>query len=368
VPPCSQLVLPSGRRRARRLLRLIRAMWYDTSALLREFRRPLLILFTALFGGGLLYQQLMIAYGYPDESIPPYINMPYVMLALMVLESPVDLPTEPPLMAFWYALPLVAIYVVGRGASDFVRLFFIRNERRDAWEEAVASTYRNHVIVLGVGHVGLRVIRILTAMGFDVVSIDKENTPEVDAELRRRGVPCILGDGRLPTVLEKAGLRYAQAFIVCTSSDYVHLEAIMHARDMNPDIRIVARMWDDQFSNQLRRFMGVQVVLSASELAAPAFAGMAVGIEVAQTLRIHNQEFSMIRLTVQSGSFLDGETIHDLQTHYDLDIVLHGRGDQVEVHPADAIRVQSGDTLVVFARHDRIVDVVARNRPGKNGA
>src|SRR5262249_18046891 len=152
------------------------------------------------------------------------IDLPYMMLGLMLLQAPTDIPPQPELIVFWYVLPAVAVYIVGRGVSDFVRLFFNRNERRAAWEEAVASTYRNHVIVMGVGHVGLRVTRTLVAMGFEVVGIDQTVKPEVEKELSDLGVPLIIADGRSPEVLEKAGLRLAQSFIACTSSDQTNLE------------------------------------------------------------------------------------------------------------------------------------------------
>jgi Trk K+ transport system NAD-binding subunit len=285
-----------------------------------------------------------------------------MMVQLMVLESPTQMPPEPYLVIFWYVMPLVFVYVVGRGAVDFVRLFFNRSERRDAWEEAVASTYRNHVIVLGVGHVGLRVTRTLAQMGFDVVGVDQKTKPEVEEELSQLGVPLIVADARVPATLETAGLRVAQALIVCTANDQTNLEITMRARDMNPTIRIVVRMWDNQFAQQLERFMGVQAVLSASDLAAPAFAGAAVGIEIAQTMHIKGMDYSMIRLQVEPGSFLEGGTIGQLQATNDMDIVLHGRQESLEVQPPSDTHVQGGDMLVIFARHDRIIDIVTRNR------
>jgi Trk K+ transport system NAD-binding subunit len=70
----------------------------------------------------------------------------------------------------------------------------------------------------------------------------------------------------------------------------------------------------------------------------------------------------MIRLEVEPGSFLDGGTIGQLQDANNMDIVLHGRNGAVEVQPDSGLVVQGGDTLVMFARHDKIVDIVARNR------
>ncbi len=358
--PSARLVLPQGRRRHTRLLRIIRAVWRDTSALWREFRWPILAFLVTAFGGGWLYGELLALAGHPR---PPYVELPYYILRMMVFEPPTaEAPDELYIIAFWYLMPVVALLIIGRGAADFVRLFFDRSERRNAWEEAVASTYRNHIIILGVGHVGLRVARTLVGMGFDLVAIDRNLDTEVDDELAQMGVPIIHQDGRSPLCLETAGLRQAQAFIACTASDQTNLEVIMRVREMNPNIRIVARMWDETFSRQMKQFMGVSAVHSASELAAPAFAGAAVGIELTQTLHINGVDYSMIRLHVEGGSFLDGGTVGELQDANDMDIVLHGRDGQVEVQPHNDVRVHGGDVLVIFARHDRVIDIVERNR------
>ena len=357
--PHVQLVLPSGQRRRIRFARMLRALWRDSSALWSEFRRPILIFLIATLGGGWLYGELLVQAGYPRL---PYIDLPYLMLTMMVLETATEIPPEPYLILFWYLMPAIAVYVIGRGAVDFVRLFFNRGERRRAWEEAVASTYRNHVVVLGVGHVGLRVIRTLAQMGFEVVAINLTLTEDLDNELSILGVPSVIGDGRLSTTLEKAGVQYARALVIATSDDYLNLEVMLRAREFNPNVRIVVRMWDAQFASQLHRFMGVEAVLSASDLSAPAFAGAAVGIEIAQTLRIQGIDYSMIRLTVERGSFLEGATVDRLQDRYQMDIVLHETAGDVQVHPNGSIQISAGDTVVLFAKHSQIVDIVSRNR------
>jgi voltage-gated potassium channel len=339
---------------------MVRAIWHDSAALLAEFRLPLFTFMVATLGGGWLYGE--IYYMELGERIA-YVDLPWMMVALMVLEPVHDVPEQSSLMVFWYLMPTLAIYVIGQGAIDFWHLFFDRSNRRDAWEEAVASTYRNHVIIVGLGHVGERVMQTLIAMGFDVIGIEQNLTAELDTHLNKSGVPCIIGDGRSRDTLEKAGIRRAASLIVCTSNDHMNLEMIMRARDMQPDIRIVARMFDPQFSKQLNRFLGVQATLSSSELSAPAFAGAAVGIEITQTLTIAGVEYSMIKLIVEAGSILDGTEIDELQQDYDMDIVLHGHGDDMNVHPSGDICVATGDTLVIFAEHNRVMEIVSRNRP-----
>ncbi len=355
--PHSHLVVPAGRRRTTRTLR---AMWRDTSALWQEFRRPILAFLIAILGGGWLYGELLVVAGYPRV---PYVDLPYMMIALMILESFAEIPPEPYLIAFWYAMPLIALYVVGQGVTDFVRLFFNRDERRSAWEEAVASTYRNHIIVLGIGHVGTRVIRALVEMGSEVIAVDLEPDDALNAELDALHVPLILGDGRSPVTLEKAGLRHAQALIVCTANDFLNLEMCVRAREMNPAMRLVVRMWDSQLSNHLKKSLDAET-LSASDLSAPAFAGMAVGVDIAPMMHVRDTAYSLIRLQIEPGSFMDGSTINTLEDENDMDIVMHERSDQVEVHPAGDLAVRAGDTLVIFARHTHIMQIVARNRRG----
>ncbi|MEO0562908.1 MAG: TrkA family potassium uptake protein [Chloroflexota bacterium] len=363
--PYSQILLPKGRSRRVRFTRMFRAIWHDTSALLIEFRLPLITFILAVFGGGWPYGEV---YYYELGERIAYVDLPWMMLALMLLEPVHDVPEQISLMIFWYTMPVLAIYVIGQGAVDFGRLFFNRSSRRDAWEEAVASTYRNHVIIVGLGHVGERVMLTLVTMGFDVIGIEDELPPELDRRMNSLGVPCIVGDGRIPDVLEKAGIRRASSLIACTSNDHANLEVIMRARDMHPDLRIVARMFDPQFSNQLHRFLGVEATLSSSDLSAPAFAGAAVGIEITQTLNIAGKEYSMIKLIVEEGSILDGLTIDALQDQYDMDIVLHGHDEVMNVHPSGDICVAPGETLVIFAEHTRVMEIVSKNRPGLGAA
>lgn len=354
----TQLIGNSHIRTTSRWRRNLRAGWHDTQALLREFRWPLVAIFVSLFIGGWVYGELMVVAGY--ERLP-YVDLPYIMLALMVLETPIDLPRETYLIMFWYLQPIIGVYIVGRGAVDFFRLFFNRNERRNAWELAVASTYRNHVIMIGVGHVGLRVCRTLTQMGFELVAVDHELEMEAEEELSQLHIPVIRGDARQSLILRDAGLAHAQACIICTSDDHINLEVTMRVRDLNEQVRIVTRMWDGRFAEQLKRFLNVEV-LSASDLAAPAFAGTAVGIDIAQTVKVGGDDYSMIRLIVTPGSFMDGRTIDFLQDDENMDIVLHGRPDEpAVVHPPGDIVVSGRDTLVLFAHHSKITTIVARN-------
>ena len=323
-----------------------------------EFRVPIVGFVLLTMVGGL-------AYGEVYEALRgvtiPLIDRPYVILQLMILEAPEAVPPEAALAAFWYLVPLGFVMLVGLGAADFIDLVFNRDERRNPWTEALALTYRNHVIVFGAGHVGQRVIRDLVAMDLDVVAIDNSPSATAKKRLGEMGVPIIRGDGRLPETLEKARLSRALAFVACTGKDQANMEAIMKVRHGHPEIRIVSRMWDHQFAEQLEKFLEVDSVLSSADLAAPAFAGAAVGVDITQTLEIEGVPYSTMRLTVTEGSFLAGSTVGDLQTEHEMDIVLVDAAGTPAIQPSRSLEVKVGDSVVFFARHDRVLEVLSLN-------
>ena len=347
-----RLVMPRGRRG------MLRAIWRDTNVLWNEFRRPILAFLIATLLGGWLYGELLVIAGYPRMA---YVDLPYFMITLMVLNPLSDPPPEPYLMVFWYLLPVIAIYIIGRGASDFIRLFFDRTGRRSAWEEAVVSTYRKHIIVLGIGHIGLRVLNALASMNIEAVALDLRRDERLEAELTRLRIPLIAGDGRSRAALEQAGLAHARALIICTSDDFLNLEVCVRAREINPNVRIVVRMWDNEFANHLKNTLNVETI-SSSDFAAPAFASKALGVDIAPTFQIQHSEYSLLRMQVEPGSQLVGKSIDTIQREHDIDIVLHERAAQVDVHPSGEITVQVGDNLVIFVRHAQITDILALNR------
>ena len=319
---------------------------------------PILGFLFLLLAGGLVYGEVYEAL---RGVAMPLVERPYVILQLMILEAPEEVPPELALVVFWYLVPLGSLILFGLGAADFIDLVFNRDDRRNPWAEALALTYRNHVIVLGAGHVGQRVIRDLVAMDLEVVAIDNSPSAMAKKRLGEMGVPIIQADGRLPETLEKARLSKALAFVACTGKDQANMEAIMKVRYGQPDIRIVGRMWDHQFAEQLERFLEVDSVLSSADLAAPAFAGAAIGVDITQTLQIDGVAYSTLRLTVGEGSFLAGNTVGHLQTEHEMDIVLVDHAGVPSVQPSRDLEVSVGDSVVFFARHDRVLEVLSLN-------
>lgn len=359
----SRLATASKRRRLREwLVRRVRATQHHIEALLREFGGPLLGFVAITVVGGWAYGEL---YSEARGIHIPHYDRPYVMLQLMVLEAPETVPPEWYLAAFWYVMPVALIVLVGLGAADFVELFFNRaDDDRDRWEEALAMTYRNHAIVVGVGHVGLRVVRDLRDMGEEVVVVDLDPHPEAVETLQRFKVPVVRGDARMASVLERASLGQAEVLVACTGNDHRNMEAIMKARELNPGARMVARIWDRSLGEHMERYGMADQVLSAADLSAPAFAGAALGIDISQTVEVEGVEYSSLSLTAGTDSFLTRDPVGVIERDNDIEISLVAHEGEVSVDPGPETRIVAGDRVVLFARHSRVLEVVTRNRRG----
>jgi len=284
------------------------------------------------------------------------------MMTLQASPPPVGTPAL--MVMFWYLMPFFGLFVLGQIVT-FIQLFFDRSGREAAWQEAVASTMKDHTIVIGLGHVGLGVVRSLIDLQAPVVAVNNGFDSHTAQALREMNVVMIEGDARLADTLTRANLDTAESLVVTTSDDAVNFEIIMRARDLNPKARIVARTWDSQYAKQLREFLGVERIVSSAEVAAPIFAGAAVGADITQTIYVKNRAYVLARLTVAADSYFEGRTVGSIQDRYDVDIVLVVKqGDaEADVHPPVDQVVQAGDSITVFLAFNALAELLTKNRP-----
>lgn len=132
-----------------------------------------------------------------------------------------------------------------------------------------------HVVVVGMGNVGLRVVRELAAVGVPVVAVDADPDRPFLADVRSRAT-VVIGDARLHDTLLRAGIARARAVVAATTDDAVNLGIGLAARQQNPRIRTVVRLFDAGFAHKIESTLGIDKALSASLIAAPTFVAAAL--------------------------------------------------------------------------------------------
>src|SRR5690606_13667816 len=129
----------------------------------------------------------------------------------------------------------------------------------------------DHVVVIGLGNVGTRVIRGLHEFGVPVVAIDRVPTARGADLARRLGIPLIIGDAADEATLRAASVQTCQALVVLSTDDNVNLEAALSGRQLKPDLRVVLRLFNGDFARRVQRAFGVTASYSVSYVAAPSF-------------------------------------------------------------------------------------------------
>ena len=72
-------------------------------------------------------------------------------------------------------MPVVGLGALADSVVRLAYLMFTQKQRLPEWQRMVASLYRNHVVVVGVGKVGYRVIQGLVEEREAVVAIDQQH-------------------------------------------------------------------------------------------------------------------------------------------------------------------------------------------------
>ncbi len=152
---------------------------------------------------------------------------------------------------------------VGTGSSSPLN-------KQNADEDKSGSVQARHrAVVVGHGPIGQTVVRLLQENEIEPAVI--EMNLETVRALRAQGIAAVYGDARVAETLEAAGADHADFLILSAASITGSEEIIRAAREMNPDIRVLAR---GAYLRDLKnlRAAGAQSVFSNEGEVALAFA------------------------------------------------------------------------------------------------
>lgn len=134
----------------------------------------------------------------------------------------------------------------------------------------------DHVIVVGLGSVGLKVVEELLERGEKIMVIEDDIHGRFMPTISALRVPIIIGDAKLERTMRDAGLERAKALISVTSDDLTNLEIGLNAKSLNPNARVVLRIYDHLLAQTLDKQLEIHFALSASAIAAEELAKFAL--------------------------------------------------------------------------------------------
>jgi voltage-gated potassium channel Kch len=149
----------------------------------------------------------------------------------------------------------------------------------------------DHVVVVGLGQVGLRLALLLRRCGVAVVAIDDRDDGENVGHAKEMGLPVVIGRGADPSLLKRLSLERALALAAVTADDLENIEVTIAARALAPDLRLVLRAGSRATSGETRSLERLGEVRDVHRIGAVYLAGLALG-------------------SAASHVVIDGETAH----------------------------------------------------------
>jgi Trk K+ transport system NAD-binding subunit len=263
--------------------------------------------------------------------------------------------------AVYFVLPLLGLFVLIDAFVRFAGLLFARRVNTKEWQALLATTYSNHIVVCGLGHVGTRIVQQLVASSTECVAIEQHEN-EFVASIQALGVPVIIGDVRRPEVLQRAQVARADALIAATDVDMVNIETGLNARELKPDLRVVLRLFDQALAKKIEKSLSFDAAFSTSALAAPVFAAAAVTRNVINSFVVGDKVLNTVELTVRGGSRLEGRTVDQLRAELEVTFLMLQVGDDVDWNPAPTRVLAAGAKLLVVTTLEALAELQTLNQ------
>jgi voltage-gated potassium channel len=164
---------------------------------------------------------------------------------------------------FFVLVTLTELFVAGD-------LSGLLDERR---MQSKIAQLKDHYLICGYGRVGQQVAKDLRAGGVPFVVID--DNPDVREHAEEEEVLLVEGRGSDDETMLEAGIERACAVVACVDSDAENIFATLTARELRPDIPIVARAAVESSERKLIR-AGANEVVSPYKASGRTMASLAL--------------------------------------------------------------------------------------------
>lgn len=257
-------------------------------------------------------------------------------------------------MGFWFALITSAIVEM-----DLAQVFRTRTTMKRIQE------LTDHVIVCGAGRTGRQVIQELQASGVPYVVVEQD--PDSARSVREDSDPDALvleSDATRDESLEEANIGEARGLVAALSADTDNLFVCLSARDMNPELTIVARARDEEARSKIQK-AGADHCVSPDVTGGVRMASMLLRPQVMNFLDVvtgmDEMPLRLEEITVPEGSRLSDHSLAEAaiprKTGLIVIAISHRKEDpegQLVYNPGPEERITPGDVLIVLGHPEQV--------------
>jgi voltage-gated potassium channel Kch len=127
------------------------------------------------------------------------------------------------------------------------------------------------VVLLGDDGLGVRVLQELLELGIAVTAVCVRPEAPFARAAQSARVPLVVGDPENEDTLKEVGVEEASVCVLLGDADLINLHVALELQELAPRARVVMRLFNISLTGAVQSMLGDVVVLSATELAVPAF-------------------------------------------------------------------------------------------------
>jgi Trk K+ transport system NAD-binding subunit len=287
----------------------------------------------------------------------------YLTLLTAVGSSDVELGRRPLAQAAQLVLTLAGVALLPLFTAAVVE--GVVNARLALSNGRRSRLHSDHIVLVGLGTVGTRVLRQLTDLGLEVIAIDRRSDARGAEVAEQLGVPLVVGDAGREETLRAASIDTAQALLVLSTDDVTNLKAALNARSVRPDLRVVLRLFDSDFAIRVQKAFDINISRSVSRLVAPAFAAAMLDRDVVVTIPVDRHALLVASVRITAGSPLEGATLRAADRPLSVRVIGLSAPESawVDWSPDLGHRLVAGDQILVVARRAGLRALLEESSP-----
>ena len=227
-----------------------------------------------------------------------------------------------------------------------------------------ARKMHGHYIVCGAGRVGLTVARQLRAKRKEVVIIETDH--DLLEELRLEGFVAIFGDATHEEVLLDAGVDNAKGIACVLNTDAENVFACLSARELNPEIFIVARSNSETTNSKLLK-AGADKVLNPFTSTASRMTNTLLKPTVVDFLEVASNErpfdLAIEEIRIPKTSPLNGCSLAESELRQKENVIaaaIQKKNKEMIFNPGPEVVLEEGDVLIAMGTESSLEKLIQR--------
>ncbi len=213
---------------------------------------------------------------------------------------------------------------------------------------------KNHFIICGFGRMGSFVCEQLHARGIPFVVV--ENKVEVQDKVVQAGHYLAPGDATEEEVLLAASIKTARGLVSVLNSDAANVYVVLTARELKPELEIIARAAEEPAHSRLLR-AGATRVVSPYQIGGMRMVMGIVKPAVMDFLQVamdHKEmHVDLTEVRVAEHSIYTGKKLIDTDLRRELNLIIIAikKSDgRMEFNPGPNTVIQGNDTLITMGK------------------